>query len=113
MNDAAASKLISSMTMCRKAGKLLLGFDPVKEAAQKDHVYCVLLASDCAPKTEKEIRYYCSGIPCEKLPFSMQDMIAYFTKRTAVFGVVDSGFAAAMMRMLSADACDEQSMTDI
>lgn len=113
MNDVAANKLISSLTMCRRAGKLLLGFDAVKEAVQQDHVYCVLLASDCAPKTEKEIRYYCSGIPCEKLPFSMQDMTAYFTKRTAVFGVADGGFAKAMLKTFAADACDEQSMTDI
>lgn len=113
MNDAAANKLISLMTMCRKTGKLLLGFDSVKEAAQQKHLQCVLLASDCATKTEKEIRYYCSGIPCEKLPFSMQDMTAYFTKRTAVFGIVDGGFANAMLKVFAANACDEQSMTDI
>ncbi len=106
MNDAAVSKLVSSMTMCRRAGKLLLGFDAVKEAAQQKRVHCVLLASDCAPKTEKEIRYFCSEIPCEKLPFSMQDMTAYFTKRTAVFGVADAGFAAAMLKTFAADACD-------
>lgn len=113
MNDEAANKLISLMTMCRKAGKLLLGFDSVKEAAQQNLVHCVLLASDCASKTEKEIRYYCNGISCEKLPFPMQDMTAYFTKRTAVFGVTDSGFARAIRKTFAAEACDEQSLTDI
>ncbi len=106
MNETAANKLIASMTMCRKAGRLLLGFDAVKEAALLNRVHFVLLASDCAPKTEKEIRYHCSNIPCEKLPFSMQDMTPYFTKRTAVFGVADAGFAASMLKHFSADACD-------
>lgn len=107
MNEADCRKLLSSMTMCRRAGRLLLGFDPVKEAALQKRVHCVLLASDCAPKTEKEIRYHCSGLPCRKLPFSMEDLTVYFTKRTAVFGVADAGFAASMLRCFGDDACDE------
>ncbi|MBP0988342.1 MAG: 50S ribosomal protein L7ae, partial [Oscillospiraceae bacterium] len=57
MPDAAENRLTASLTMCRKAGKLLLGFDAVKEAAQQGNVRLFLLSSDASAKTEKEIRY--------------------------------------------------------
>ena len=53
MPDAAENRLTASLTMCRKAGKLLLGFDAVKEAAQQGNVKLFLLASDASAKTEK------------------------------------------------------------
>lgn len=107
MPDAAENKLLSAMTMCRRAGRLVLGFDAVKEAAQQKRLHCVLLAADCAARTEKEIRFYCGQQPCRKLPFSMEEMTAYFTKRTAVFGVADEGFARSMLRCFADTACDD------
>lgn len=100
MPDAAENRLTASLTMCRKAGKLLLGFDAVKEAAQQGNVRLFLLASDASAKTEKEIRFFAGTLPVRKLPFDMDTLKLFFRKRTAVFGVCEDGFAAKISSLL-------------
>ena len=41
-------KISGSLGLCRKAGKLLMGFDTVIEAIQKGEAVLVLLAKDCS-----------------------------------------------------------------
>ena len=100
MPDAAENRLTASLTMCRKAGKLLLGFDAVKEAAQQGNVRLFLLASVASAKTEKEIRFFAGTLPVRKLPFDMDTLKLFFRKRTAVFGVCEDGFAAKISSLL-------------
>ena len=100
MPDAAENRLTASLTMCRKAGKLLLGFDAVKEAAKQGSVKLFLLAADASEKTEKEIRFFAGTLPVRKLPFDMDTLKLVFRKRTAVFGVCEDGFAAKISSLL-------------
>lgn len=100
MPDAAENRLTASLTMCRKAGKLLLGFDAVTEAAKRGSVKLILLASDVSQKTVKEVRFYAGEIPIRELPLDMDTLKLYFRKRTAVFGVCEDGFAAKLISML-------------
>ena len=100
MPDAAGNRIFSLLTMCRRAGLLLLGFDAVTEAAKQGSICCILLAADCAPRTEKEIRYHCTGIPVRKLAEDMDTAACYFRKRTAVFGVASEGFAQKLLTLL-------------
>ncbi len=96
MPDAAENRLTASLTMCRKAGKLLLGFDAVREAAAHGDVKLILLASDVSAKTEKETRFFAGEIPIRKMPLDMDSLKLYFRKRTAVFGICEDGFAAKL-----------------
>lgn len=107
MPDAAKDRIAASLTMCRRAGKLLLGFDAVKEAAQQGSVHCVLLACDCSPKTQKEVRFFAGDLPVRTLPYDMDAMTAYFRKRTAVFGVCEAGFSAKLLSLLPESATIE------
>ena len=100
MPDAAENRLTAVMTMCRRAGKLLLGFDAVKEAAQGKTAKLILLASDVSEKTEKEIRFYAGAAPVRKLPLDMDMLKCFFRKRTGVFGVCEDGFAAKLLSLL-------------
>lgn len=100
MPDAAENRLTASLTMCRKAGKLLLGFDAVKDAAKQGGVKLILLSNDASQKTVKEIRFFAGEIPVRELPFDMDTLKLYFRKRTAVFGVCEDGFAAKLLSLL-------------
>lgn len=100
MPDAAENRLTAVLTVCRKAGKLLLGFDSVKEAIPAGTVRCILLSADASPKTEKEIRFYAGAVPVRKLPLDMDTLKLYFRKRTAVYGVCEDGFAAKLLSLL-------------
>ena len=100
MPDSAQERAISLLTVCRKAGKLLLGFDAVCDGVRAGTVSCILLAGDCAPRTEKEIRYHCPETPLRRLEMNMDVLQMYFRKRTAVFGVCGEGFAKKLLTLL-------------
>jgi ribosomal protein L7Ae-like RNA K-turn-binding protein len=104
MPDAAENKIISLLTMCRRAGMLLLGFDAVTESAKQNGIFCVLLAQDCAPRTEKEVRFRCKGLPVRKLTEDMDTLACFFRKRTAVFGISSEGFAKKLLSLLPEQA---------
>lgn len=110
MPDAAQNKLLSLLTIARKAGKLLLGFDAVCEGAAAGTVCCILLAQDCAARTEKEIRFKCRNAPVRKLGLSMETMQMYFRRRTAVLGVCGAGFAEKCLSLLPAEPEDRAAL---
>ena len=105
MNDPTG-KLTGLLTICRKAGKLLLGFDAVKEAAQQGQLFSILLASDVSPKTEKEIRFYAGAVPIRKLSMDMDTLKHWFRKRTAVYGICEAGFSEKVLALLPENAPD-------
>ena len=88
-------KLTGILSICRKAGKLILGFDPTKEALEKKKVCCVLTAADISPKTNKEVCYFCEkySVPVSAMPLTKDDMERLVGRKTAVAAVTDSGFS--------------------
>lgn len=103
MEKADENRLLNLLSMARKAGKLLMGFDAVKEALLKQRVQSVVLAADCSAKTEKEIRFFAGEVPVKRLPTDMNALYGLFTKKIAVFGVCDAGFAAALLQALPSE----------
>ena len=53
MND----KLLSALSLCRKAGRLKMGGDVVREEIMKGGARLVLLASDAAERTVRQMRF--------------------------------------------------------
>ena len=64
MPDAAENRLTASLTMCRKAGKLLLGFDAVKEAAKQGSVKLFLLSADASARRKRRSGFLPVHFPC-------------------------------------------------
>lgn len=91
MND----RLMSAISLCRKAGKLKMGGDVVKEAALSGEARLVLIASDLAERSEKQIRQVCegSGTRLESLPLTMEQLWQVTGKKYGILAVCDQGFA--------------------
>ena len=89
------SKTLSTLGLCRRAGKLIYGFDAVAEAVKPPDgkVSGVLVASDLSEKTKKEIRYECgkAEVPVTELPETLDDIKQVIGKRTGVLAVLDDG----------------------
>jgi len=87
-------KLTGILSICRKAGKLALGFDPMKEALEKKTAAGVLTASDISPKTYKEVCYFCQKkkIPVRSVPMTMFEIGSTVGRKAAVIAVLDQGF---------------------
>lgn len=90
------NKILNLLTICRKAGKLILGFDAVKEAVLAGKAESVLVTRDISPKTLKEAEYYCSkrNIQIIKLNCDMDIFVGAFKnkKKIAIMAVNDKGF---------------------
>ena len=54
---AARTKLINIITICRRAGKLEMGFDASVQSAEKHKARLIFTAADVSPKTAKEAEF--------------------------------------------------------
>lgn len=107
MND----RLLSLLGLCRRAGRLVIGADPVKEAIDTDKAFLVICASDISQNTEKKIRkateakgnvQYCIvNRSKDELSFSLG-------KTCAVLAVIDEGFAGKLCELISAEQKKEE-----
>ena len=98
------NKLQSTISLCRRAGKLQLGFDQVKEAVQAGEVKAVFLAADLSDKSKKEVQFFCgkSGVPAAVLPITKEEIKIAVSKGSGVLGVTEEGFAKNLMQQAEA-----------
>ena len=103
------SKLMNLLTICRKAGQLELGFDPMKEALSAGKAYAVITASDLSPKTEKEVRFFADkkNVPTAKSEITLDEAYRCFGKKAGIFTICGSGFAEKALKILKADRNDD------
>lgn len=101
-------KLIDLLTVCRKAGRMVMGFDAAKEAVLNGKAGSVLLAEDISPKTEKEIRFFAgkNSIPAAKTGCTQNDFYIGIGKKVGVIAVCDDGFSKKALAIIS-DAPEE------
>ena len=52
-------KMLSALSLARKAGKVIMGSESVKEAIRLGKTKCVLIAGDVAPNTKKSFVNSC------------------------------------------------------
>lgn len=56
------NKLLFALSLAKKSGKLVVGFDAVKSAVIHGNAHIVLLAQDLSEKTIKRVNYFCEDI---------------------------------------------------
>ncbi len=93
-------KLTGLLGIARRAGHILIGFDAVRAALLADRTRLVILAADCSPKTEKELRFAgqdknCPIIAIDADKAALSGALG-LQKPVAVVATDDRGFAAAM-----------------
>lgn len=97
-----SEKWISLLTICRKAGKLIMGFDPAKEEVLAGRAKGVFVTADASEKTKKEVRFFCAqaDVPVQETGFSMSDIQQAVGRKAGVLSVCDKGFADRLMELL-------------
>lgn len=100
-------KILDLLTVCRKAGKLVIGFDPVKDAVLNNKSRCVIVSCDISPKTLKEISFFSQKADADilRLEISMDELAHVFRKKIAVMAVTDNGFALALKKLCDCSDC--------
>lgn len=88
-------KLLSAISLCRKAGKLKMGTDVVKEQIEQKTAKLVLTASDIAERSKRQIDFVCAkaSLTAVSVPYTMEDLSMVTGKRYGILAVCDKGFA--------------------
>ena len=101
------NKLCGLLGIARRSGHILIGFDAVRAALLAGKTQLILLASDCSPKTEKELLFAAQDKTCPVIKVA-EDKDAFtaalgMQKPVAVIATDDRGFATAMMKYTKED----------
>ncbi len=96
------SAVMGTLSMCRKAGKLILGMDEVKNTVRKREARLVLLTSDLSEKSRREMEFLCGrfGTQILTLTDTMLDLADGVGKRCGILCVTDKGFADSIRKKL-------------
>lgn len=88
------NNILNAISLTRKAGKLIMGFDPVKDNVLNGKAQLVMTASDLSPKTLKRVEQFCEDwVPLIRLPLTQGDLVDVARKPVGVFAVVDGNLA--------------------
>ena len=103
-------RLLSTLGICRKAGKLVMGFDAVIEAVKLGQVSLILLSCDISPKTGKEAAFAAakSNIEVTTAPITMEEIQFRLGRRCGVLGITDRGLANTVNRTVAACRANEE-----
>ena len=98
-----SQKLRGILSICRKAGKMEIGFALMKEALPTGRVRSVVTTSDISPKTLKEVQFYCqkANVPVCSLPLTMEDLGGAIGRKAAVAAILDAGFSDRISQLCS------------
>lgn len=97
------------LSMSRKAGKLVMGMDMVKDACAVGNAKAVFTASDISEKSLKEVRYTCARyeVKLYALGMTMDEIALGLGKRVGVAAMTDAGFAKSCAKGLEEIAVDK------
>lgn len=88
------NKLLFALSLAKKSGKLVVGFDAVKTAVIHGNAHIVLLANDLSEKTIKRVQYFCEDIADVYNTGLSQFEISQVAQRlTGVLAVTDENLA--------------------
>lgn len=88
-------KVYSALSLCRRAGKLVMGFDPVADNVARGRAWVVLVTGDLSPKTRKRVDYFCKDlVEVYQLPLTQQELLPVSRKPVGVYAVLDENLAA-------------------
>lgn len=95
-------KLIGALSLCRKAGKLVMGFDPAAQSMAKGRAAALLLAADLSEGSARRITRLAqaAGFSPLRLPLTQRQLLAVTPKPTGIFAVEDPGLAGLIASRL-------------
>lgn len=100
--EVVTERLISALTLSKKAKRLIIGFDSVKEAVLARAATLVLLSVDVSEKTKKEMTHLCREYSAASvmLPFKMDELWYLLGRKAGVMAVTDAAFAEKILTLL-------------
>lgn len=89
------NNILNTIGLCRRAGKLVTGFDAVIEEVRnpKGKVCGIIVTKDVSDKTKKELAFKTAdfGVEIHQADITMEKVAVVLKKKTAVLAILDKG----------------------
>lgn len=95
--------ILSLLGLCRRAGRMSIGCDPVKSSILKGETRLVLFAGDISRNTEKDIMYLIEEYHKDliRLNSTKDEIGTALGKYASVVSINDTGFAKKIKKLCS------------
>ena len=101
--------ILFALSLCRKAGALVMGFDAVKDSVGKGKAQLVLCAGDLSEGTRRRVGAFCEDwVEVADLPATQFALAQISKKPTGVFAVTDPELAKLCRKNLAAQAANQK-----
>ncbi len=100
-----ADKLIGLLGMCRRAGRLVTGFDAVVGLCSTETAL-LMIAVDAVERTVKELRFRLPACAVYRLPLTKEETARAvgLHKPIAVLATADEGFSKAILQYVEEES---------
>lgn len=103
------NNILFAMSLCRKAGALVGGFDAVKESVVSGKAEMVLYANDISAGTKKRLLGFCEDIiDAVEIPLDQFTISAICKKPTGVFAVTNYELCKLCRKNLGDEPCNHK-----
>ncbi len=96
------SKLLSLLGLCRRAGRLRLGFEQTLQAVEQRTAALILIAGDVAARTEKEVRFKAGdSVAIRRIAPTREQLSHAVGAPAGTVTVTDEGFAKQALLLIN------------
>ena len=85
------NKFLNFIGICKKSGKISLGFDSCLDSVKKNHSFLILFASDLSEKTFKKFNEEIEKFEIEKININlnMEDLYTILKRNVGIISIND------------------------
>ncbi len=95
------NKLLFALSLAKKSGKLIYGFDQVVENTRKGVVQLVILAADSSSKTQERVKYQIGDTPIYISALTQYDFSQVCGRLAGVLAIADENLAKLAQNAIS------------
>lgn len=94
--------LLAALSLSKKAGRLVWGFDEVKSSVKKGTAKLILLSEELSPKTKKEVRFFAQAdtLLIKEIPLKINEIWYVIGKKAGILAVTEAGLAGKLLHAL-------------
>ena len=99
------NKILSFITLSKKAGRIAAGYEEVRHNIYKNAVNLVILTSDLSEKSSKNIKFICEKYNIKYIVINedMETIKKMIGKKSGIIGIKDEGFSGAILKAFEND----------
>lgn len=99
------NKSIQVLSLCKRAGKLILGFDVVKQSLIDKTAQFIVVSNDVSPKTLKEVDFYSAKYQVKAITINatLDELWYIIGKRVGVMSITDKALGEKIQAEVQAE----------